>query len=112
LVKLQRTLGGSYGYTLGYVIDGRYCTPRHRGRISFALLGDSPSLHLLGGQSDNHGGRGQNVLFEDLHVQFLPTYTGVDLRDNLFRNRSGYVEAGLDEADSVIASSFVRPFTK
>jgi hypothetical protein len=109
LNALRRAMGGSYGYTLGYQRNGQYCTPRNKSRYYFALLSDSPSLHLPSGQSDNHAGRGQNVLFEDLHVQFLVNCGPAPIGDSLFRNRAGYVEAGLDEADSVIAPSFAKP---
>lgn len=106
---MHRTMGGSYGYSLGYRENGRYCTPRNCGRASFALMSDAPSLHLVASQSSNHGGRGQNVLFEDFRVEFLATSLGNGGFDNLFRSRRGYFEAGLDHDDSVIAPSFIRP---
>lgn len=107
LVDLHRTMGGSYGYTLGYRENDRYQTPRNEGRAYFALMSDAPSLHLLGRQSDNHGGYGQNVLFEDNHVEFV--VDGVAY-DRLFVNRDGYAEAGLDKSDSVIGHSAAPPF--
>ena len=109
LRRLQRNLGGSYGYTLGNIGRQGYVTPRNRVRPYFALLADAPSLHLAGRQSGNHGGRGQNVLFEDLHVEFLQSPRNEALGDDLFRNRYGYVEAGLDEGDSVVVPSNVSP---
>jgi hypothetical protein len=109
LLGMHRTMGGSYGYSLGYRENGRYCTPRYRGRASYALMSDAPSLYLVASQSDNHGGKGQNVLFEDLRVEFLSTSLGNEGFDNLFRSRRGYFEAGLDDDDSVIAPSFLRP---
>ncbi|NLF71564.1 MAG: hypothetical protein GX575_21230 [Candidatus Anammoximicrobium sp.] len=109
LQTLQRLIGGSYGYTLGSLGGDGYVTPRNRLRQHFALLADAPSLHLAGRQSGNHGGRGQNVLFEDLHVEFLPSPRNDAIGDDLFRNRYGYVEAGLDEGDSVVAPSNVGP---
>jgi hypothetical protein len=109
LIFMHRTMGGSYGYSLGYRENGHYCTPRNRGRALFALMSDAPSLHLASSQSDNHGGRGQNVLFEDLRVEFLSTSLGNGGFDHLFRSRRGYFEAGLDDHDSVIGPSFVRP---
>ena len=107
LVALHRTMGGSYGYTLGYLDDGRYRTPRNEGRAHFAVMSDTPSLHLRGHQSENHGGRGQNVLFEDNHVEFIIDCVAYD---RLFVNRDGYAEAGLDKADSVIGHSAAPPF--
>jgi hypothetical protein len=107
LVSLQRAAGGSYGYTLGYFEDGRYHAPRRRGRANFALMSDAPSLHLAGRRSDAHGGRGQNVLFEDNRVEFVVSCVAYD---PLFVNRDGVASAGLDENDSVIARSSTPPF--
>ena len=112
LLALQRVMGGSYGYTLGNISGDGYVTPRNRLRQYFALLADAPSLHLPGRQSGNHGGRGQNVLFEDQHVEFLPSPRSDALGDDLFRNRYGYVEAGLDEGDSVVVPSNVSPLVR
>jgi hypothetical protein len=109
LAQLQRVMGGSYGYTLGFKMDGRYCTPRNVGRGSLALLSDKPSLHLPASQSDNHGGRGQNVLFDDFRVEFMLTCKANDGFDNVFRSRRGFCEAGTDLNDSVIGPSFLRP---
>ncbi len=109
LRELHRVLGGSYGYTLGSMVGGRYLTPQNQRRFSYALVADAPSLHLPGRQSGNHLARGQNVLFEDGHVEFLSSPLREAFGDDVFRNRFGYVEAGVDESDSVVASSFVRP---
>jgi hypothetical protein len=105
LRNLWRDMGGSYGYNLGYVADGKYLTPRNAGRAHYALLSDAPSLHLPGHQSTNHGGRGQNVLYEDNRVQFLVcTFVGAPA-NTIFLNRDGFAEAGIDEDDSVIGDS-------
>ena len=109
---LQRHLGGSYGYTLGYLDNGCYRPVRNAGRPYYALLSDAPSLHLPGRQSDNHGGRGQNVLFEDGHVVFLTECVETLGGDALFLNRPGYVEAGVDRQDSVIGDSQATPFPR
>ncbi len=109
LRDLQRTMGGSYGYTLGYLENERYQTPRNEGRACFAIMSDAPSMHLQGRRSENHGGYGQNVLFEDNHVEFIVNCVAYD---RLFVNRDGYAEAGLDKADSVIGSSAAPPFVE
>ena len=109
LSRLQRSAGGSYGYTLGYVQEGRYRTPRNEHRPSFALLSDAPSRHLAGHQSANHGGRGQNVLFEDNHIEFICLSRNGLAGDTIFLNYAGYTEAGLDKDDSVIVPSETSP---
>jgi len=109
LARLRSMMGGSYGYSLGYVDGGRYCSTRNLSRPTFALLADAPSQTLPGYQSLNHGGRGQNVLFEDGHVAFLPTPRPVDLGDDLFVNDTGMVAPGNHRNDSVIGASDTIP---
>jgi hypothetical protein len=110
LSTLQRKLGGSYGYAFGYVDDrGEYQPNIDRSRPRFALLADAPSLHLANRQSANHGGRGQNVLFEDGHVDYLTNCRMSDCTDDVFHSDRGYVEAGRHFGDSVIGHSADRP---
>jgi hypothetical protein len=109
LSLLQRVMGGSYGYPLGYLPDGRHCPPRNEGRVYFALMADAPSLHLEERRSSNHCGRGQNVLFEDGHVAFVIECRAAPRTDALFVNRFGFAEAGADKDDSVIAASYMPP---
>ena len=63
LASLRSTMGGSYGYNLGFVEDGRYHGTRNLRRPYFALMSDAPSASRSGYQTVNHDGRGQNVLF-------------------------------------------------
>ncbi len=109
LAALQQQMGGDYAYSLGSFADGRYHTPRNGLQECLALLADSPSLHLPGRQSGNHAGRGQSVLFGDLHVGFLPTPECEPQGDHLYRNRLGFVEAGVDDFDTVLGASNARP---
>jgi hypothetical protein len=109
LSRLQRAMGGSYGYTWGYEKDGEYHGTKNRGRPTFALLADAPNLHLTEIQSANHGRRGQNVLFEDGHVQLLTSCRASGCLDDIFRNDLGEVGAGQHANDAVIASSGSRP---
>jgi hypothetical protein len=109
LFDLQRDMGGDYAYSLGTYSDGYYRPPRHLLRERFALLADAPSLHLPGRQSGNHWGRGQSVMFGDLHVEFLSTPEYEPLGDDVYRNRQGFAEAAADEFDSVLGASNARP---
>lgn len=108
LVVVQRNMGGSYGYTFGYVIDGRYLGHRNQGRSNFALAADSPD-DPTGGASLHHDSCGQNVLFEDAHVAFLKRSWLPEGDDHIYVNRVGYVGAGLGPNDSVIGRSSARP---
>jgi hypothetical protein len=105
---LQSQAAGSYAYCVGYVENGRLRAVKNEDRASFALLADAPSLNQARLRSANHGGRGQNIFFEDGHVAFV---TDVRLLpgDNPFRNRDGLAEAGTDRSDAVILPSLLPP---
>lgn len=108
LSHLRARMGGSYGYSLGHVEGSQYYGPRNRGRAMFALLSDTPSV-LPNHQSVNHGGRGQNVLFEDGHVRFYPSSQPQTLADDFFVNDTGEVAPGSHPDDSVIGPSDAAP---
>ncbi len=110
LSHLQHIAGGSLGYAFGYVENGRYRPIRNRGRRFFALVSDAPRIDLSQGVSDNHGGRGINVLFEDMHVRYsIHCRIGGCDGDDVFRNDQGRVEAGLHAEDSVIGYGATPP---
>ena len=72
------------------------------------IMSDAPAPYSPDGRSMNHGGHGQNVLYEDGHVDYqvgCTEHTG----DNFFLSERGYVEAGLNENDAVIGCSEARP---
>jgi len=98
----RRTMSGHYGYTMGYEVDGQYQSPRNMGRSNVVLVADRPSC-LPGRVSQNHGGKGQNCLFEDGRVEFVRghVYGG----DAIFENDYGIVGPGSHESDNVIAPS-------
>lgn len=107
LDKLTKSMGGSYGYALGYVEDGEYRFVRNRNRAKFALLADEPKDHSLG--SLNHGCGGQNVFYEDGHAAFLNCCKRRELGDDLFANHKGFVGAGIGPDDVVVAASAAAP---
>jgi anti-sigma factor RsiW len=109
LGRLRSIMGGSYGYSLGYVENGRYVSTCNLSRPTFALMADAPSDTLPGFQSENHGGRGQNVLFEDGHVRFLTSSRPIEDGDDVFVNDTGLVAAGDQRNDSVVAGSAAAP---
>ncbi len=109
LSAMKDRMGGSYGYSLGHIKDGRYHNTKNLQRENFALMADSPSHALPSLQSRNHGGSGQNILYEDGHVKFLPTTKLLGLSDDVFTNDDGLVAAGVHADDSVIGSSPSAP---
>lgn len=107
LRRLQNTMGGSYGYCIGYVQNGRYHARRNLGRETFAILADVPLQ--WNDELSSHHGRGQNVLFEDGRVLFMTRARLVDVDDHFFENGLGYVAAGIGPDDAVIVPSGTRP---
>ena len=107
--RLRQQMGGSYGYCIGYVDHGVLCPTKNLNRPGFAILADAPREERSDRQSANHGGRGQNALFEDGHVEFLATSRPAGRIDDIFANDDNLVAAGMHRDDSVIASSGVAP---
>jgi hypothetical protein len=77
-------------------------------RVRFAIVADAPTL-TAPYQSLNHGGCGQNVLFEDQHVQYLTTCRAHGCRDDIYTNDDGIVGPGKHLHDSVLGRSHARP---
>lgn len=108
VVRLHRQMGGSYGYNIGYVAGGQYHGTRNLHRTNFAVMADAPSSSTPFG-SPNHGGHGQNVLFEDGHVQYLTSCKARGCKDDIFLNDQGQLAAGVHLHDAVIGPSHARP---
>jgi hypothetical protein len=107
---LIRWMGGSYGYHLGHVRDGVYQGTKNLGRTGFALAADMPGSDPSNRrQSLNHGGRGENVLFEYGGVRFLTSPKPFPQADDYFANDWDLVALGLHLNDAVIAPSAARP---
>ena len=60
-------------------------------------------------QSDNHGGIGQNVLYEDKHVEFSVSTRPGNGSDDIYANDNHEVAPGLHQDDAVIAPSGTAP---
>lgn len=110
LRALQRRMGGSYAYVVGFVQDGKYrgqqMLPQRKGR--FPLLADAPACSIRGLPSQYHDGSGQNVFFDDGHVEFLTECTDCVTDDNIYVNAMGVVGAGVDMNDAVLGGSDAR----
>jgi len=105
LKTTQRTMGGDYGYNMGYIANGRLMRARDARRPDFVLVGDAPSDSQPRRISANHLGRGQNVLYEDGHIQLLKQLPSPRLFDDPYHNREGWVAAGVDANDAVLGAS-------
>jgi prepilin-type processing-associated H-X9-DG protein len=111
-------LGGSYAYSLGYRdADGEH-GPRIDSKLPSymrPLVADRPPRDIvLGtiGNSPNHGGAGQNVLFMDGHCAYttqrvLPSSAGGF--DDIYLNQDNQVQAGRTPWDTVLGDSSAHP---
>jgi prepilin-type processing-associated H-X9-DG protein len=104
--RLAPELLDCYGYSLGYRDNGQLHGVRHSDDHQ-ALLADRPPEDGGDGNSPNHGGRGQNVLFVDGHVEWHPTR--IVHGDDIYRNAYNETHAGANRNDIVIGSSADRP---
>lgn len=109
-VRMVKMMGGSYGFSLGYHQNGRYTPPLALGRSTHVIMADAPSNELQDRISGNHGACGQNLLFEDFHVEYVTGCRSRACRDHIFENRNGEQAAGLDSDDVVIGPSDASPF--
>jgi len=106
--RTVRELSGDFAYTLGYRDSGRLIGPRLDSGAEVPLVGDIGPINGVG-NSPNHGGRGQNVLFIGGHVRWLVTpETGASC-DELYLNREHRVKAGVDPLDYVLAPGDASP---
>ncbi|HUE70262.1 MAG TPA: hypothetical protein VMP01_05180 [Pirellulaceae bacterium] len=106
LRRLQRLVGGSYAYPLGYNLNGQIVPSRNTYREHYCLVAEAPQFS--GGGS--HAGLGGNVFFEDGHIRWIDADAYSVLPDDPYRNRLGQAKAaGVDIDDAVLGASDVRP---
>jgi hypothetical protein len=109
LAQLHKKMGGSYSFSLGFYEPDGYHSPQDLRRSRHALMADAPTHTNEDRISSNHGGCGLNVLFEDMHVEYVTTCRSRACQDHLFQNREGKHLAGLDRDDVVLGSSDAAP---
>ena len=110
LRQMQQTMGGSYGYSLGYQDKGQYRATKNLRRQNFAIASDAPNELIPTRMPENHGRLGQNVLFEDGHVRFTTTPRLANTNsDHFFLNDDGQVAAGIHANDAVIGAGATPP---
>jgi prepilin-type processing-associated H-X9-DG protein len=111
-------LSGCYAYSLGYLDEngqvrgvclepGMGCTAR------LPLMADRPPNDIAQGgtgNSPNHGGTGQNVLYADGHCDFFTKRTvGLTDADDIYVNFDRQVAPGKNCMDAVLGSSATHP---
>jgi hypothetical protein len=105
LLRLQRSMSGHYGYTLGYLTNEGYQPPINMARSYVVLMSDAPSVGSSSRVSQNHGGSGQNLLLEDGHVRYL--LGEIYGEGSIFVNDYNLVAPGCRPDDNVIAPSHI-----
>ena len=118
LCELQRTdpkrcraaLCSDYAYNVGYQHpSGKVVAVDavHMSRVP--LLADQPPLEglrtTLDGNSPNHGGRGQNVLYSDLHIGWHNTRRIGPKDDDMYLNARHEIGPGLSSDDVALLPS-------
>ncbi len=105
---LTRDLGGDYAYSLGYNDGDDLMGLCRRSGDLLPILADRPRIDGRG-NSPNHGGAGQNVLYIGGQVRWCVEPTvGVD-RDDIYQNLKNQVLAGEHQFDTVLGPSEAVP---
>jgi hypothetical protein len=113
-----REVGGCYAYPLGYRNGGQLCglsVEASLPRDQLPIIADRPPFDssdyadLLGTNSSNHGGEGQNVLFLSGRVEFVTSRNVGWNGNDIYLNQNHRLAPGLNNRDIVLAASGVRP---
>jgi hypothetical protein len=110
------TLAGCYAYSLGYCDEngqhGLRLDPNQPVNTQMPILADGPPAGVDWGNlgnSPNHAGRGQNVLYIDGHCGFWTNRTVGVNGDDIYVNFDREVKAGKALWDAVLGGSAARP---
>lgn len=107
---MRQHMAGDMAYNLGYQDEsGNVRQIRFLGRHDIPLLSDAPSLSVAGYHSANHGGAGQNFVFQDLSCRYITTCELDSEPDHWHLNNDGRSAAGCNSRDIVLAPSEATP---
>jgi anti-sigma-K factor RskA len=107
--RLRPQVSNGYRYCGGALNRGAVEPIKDLQRSYHAVIADAPSEQLPDRRSLNHGGQGQNVLFEDGHVEFLAMLQLDGFGNDQFTNEDHLVAVGVHRNDSVLAPSGTAP---
>ncbi len=102
------TLSGNYAYCLGYREGGAHRGLRRGCGDHLPIMADRSQAS--GGNSLNHGGDGQNVLYIGGNVRWCVQTTVGEGGDDIYLNQRYQLGAGLNRADTVLGASDARPY--
>ena len=110
LQELIKNMSGSFAYRIGYFnTTGEYHPMKYVGSGDAPLLADAPSFSVAGFQSANHGGYGQNVLYQDFSIRYKRQCLDNDRKDHMFLNADEQHAPGRNIQDVVLLRSEVVP---
>ena len=109
LSRLQKIVGGSFTYPIGFSHSGQLVPPRNTYRENYCLVGEAPIPGVGSGSPANHDGRGGNFFFEDGHIRWISESRYSLLPDNPYCNRDGQMAPGVDPDDAVLGPSDMQP---
>jgi hypothetical protein len=101
-------IGGPYAYSLGYDDGHGLHNPRLDSGEGLPILADRPGPKA--GNSENHGGRGQNILAVGGHVRWANRPQAGLAGDHIYLNHHLRHEAGIMRTDTVLGASGSRPY--
>jgi hypothetical protein len=112
--RFRNMLGWDYAYNVGYLHgSGRPGPLESQTPLAVPVVADQPAhdhyKEILGGNSSNHGGRGQNVLFSNGSVKWYHTRQVSPVDPDLYLNNEHEILPGIDSRDSVLLPSY-SPF--
>ncbi len=107
--RYSRMVSFDYAYNIGYRHTPRsLATPGYQGSWQMPVLADQPDhdgARIRPGNSPNHAGRGQNVLFGDGSVRWYHGRRISDADPDLYLNNAHQPRPGLQDTDSVLVPS-------
>ncbi len=111
--RYARMVGWDYAYNIGYRRGTARPAPTIVEYSAYVpILADRPGHdgrhHILEGNSPNHGGRGQNVLYTDGHTRWYHTRRLGPHDADMFLNAHQLPAPGVSEADATLVPGSFR----
>lgn len=106
LYWMRQRMLGNYGYSLGYLKEGKYCGPAQSSTNNLVLMTDAPHVSTPARISRNHDGRGQNCLMSDGSILF--NRNGFLGTDAIFVNDQNLVAPGTSPFDMVVGPGHLQ----